>query len=144
MFQFLIDAFAAWNQVLALLMSVFFLSVGALLLGNRLYWRLGASRAEGTVIGVREAGGMYYAVYRYTLPDGSSAESNSDVGRSACAALNTGRPVHLLVFPRHPDKVADAGSYLLGIGGLAFAICGGFVLRFALTAWPITNMTWVM
>src|SRR5579871_6023856 len=145
MFAFIVQAITAWNQVLALIGAATFGAVGGLLLGNRLYWRFGAQRVHGTIIGVREtAGHMCYAMYRYAAPDGTSREAISDVGTNATAALETGRSVSLLVFAKHADKASDADNYVLDIVGAVFSLAAGLLGYYALTAWRTTWLTWAL
>jgi hypothetical protein len=145
MFAFIVQAITAWNQVLALIGAATFGAVGGLLLGNRLYWRFGAQRVHGTIIGVREtAGHTCYAMYRYAAPDGTSREAISDVGTNATAALETGRSVSLLVFARHADKASDADNYVLDIVGAVFSLAAGLLGYYALTAWRTTWLTWAV
>lgn len=144
-FQLLAQATAAFNQAGLLAGAGFSGGIGALLLGNRAYWRLAGTRVEGTIIGVRESSrGIYFPVYRYRSPDGITMDATSDTGTSATSGLETGRSRPLLVLRRQPAKATDAGSYLTEIIGgvlLGVAVAMGTI---ALTAWPITRLTWVM
>jgi hypothetical protein len=145
----LLELFAAFlaasNQAGVLLGAGLFGGLGIWLCGNRLYWRLWARRVKGTVVGVRAPGKLlYYAVYRYKLPSGKWMEATSDTGALPNPALATGRKVRLLVFKRHPDRVADAESHVLELlGGVFFAI-GAACVSVALTAWPATPLTWIL
>ena len=143
--RILFNAASAWNQAGLLLGSGFIGGIGALLLGDRIYWRVAAMRVAGTLIGVREPNrNVYYPVYRFTLPDGTSCEANSDTGSSSIAGLQTGSETPLMVFAQHPEKVAVANSWAVEIIGgilLLVAVCLGYV---ALTHWPVTAFTWVM
>jgi uncharacterized protein DUF3592 len=136
---------AALNQVGMLLGAGFFLGLGTWLGGNRLYWRLRARAVKGTVIGVRAPRKyLYYAVYRYKLPSGKWAEATSDTGALPNPDLITGHKVRLLVFKKHPTRVADASSHVLEIlGGVFFAIGAGCA-GVALAVWPVTPITWVV
>ena len=136
---------AALNQVGILLGAGFFLGLGTWLCANRLYWRLWAKAVKGTVVGVRAPRKhLYYAVYRYKLPSGKWAEATSDTGALPNPDLITGHKVRLLVFKKHPDRVADAGRHILEIlGGVFFAV-GAVCAGVALTVWPVTPVTWVV
>jgi hypothetical protein len=145
----LLELFAAiWvalNQVGVLLGAGFFLGLGTWLGGNRLYWRLWAKAVKGTVIGVRAPRKyLYYAVYRYKLPSGKWAEATSDTGALPNPELVTGHKVRLLVFKKHPTRVANASRHILEtLGGVFFAI-GAACVAVALTVWPVTPVTWVV
>jgi hypothetical protein len=135
---------AAWNQVLALTAGGFFATIGLLLVGNRLYWRLCAMRVNGVIIGVRpDDSRLYHEVYRYRLPDGSMHEATSDIGTRPDESMRTGRELALLVFRRHPDAATPVHHYVMDVVGAAFALVGALVLRFALQVWPITSSTWI-
>jgi len=135
---------AALNQVGMLLGAGFFLGLGTLLCGNRLYWRLRAKAVKGTVIGVRAPRKyLYYPVYRYKLPSGKWAQATSDTGSLPNPELVTGHKVRLLVFKKHPDRVADASSHVLEtLGGILLGV-GAVFVGVALTVWPVTPVTWV-
>ena len=142
------QALTALNQAAVLLGAGFFAGIGLLLFGNRLYWRLRARRLPGKVIGVREDKrqdkGVYYAVYRYALPTGKKVEATSDTGNNSLKGKATGHAARLLVIDRHPEKVADADSYWAEIIGGVLTAVGGVFIYIALTAWPVTELTWIM
>jgi hypothetical protein len=143
----LIAAFwAASNQVEVLLGAGLFGGLGTWLCGNRLYWRLFAKRVKGSVVGVRAPGKLlYYAVYRYKLPSsGKWLEATSDTGALPNPDLATGRKVRLLVFKKHPDRVADAESHVLELLGSFFFAIGAACVGVALTVWPATPLTWIL
>jgi Protein of unknown function (DUF3592) len=145
LFHLLAAALSAWQQAGLLLAGSFLAGLGALLLGNRIYWRLRAVRVSGKVIGVREAEKRtYYPVYRYTLPKGGRIEAASVTGRNWTSGMETGRSVPLLVFEQHPDNVAEADSRLVEIIGGILTAVGAAILYVALTAWPVTSITWLM
>jgi hypothetical protein len=143
--QLFAEFWAALNQVGVLLGAGMFGGLGTWLCGNRLYWRLLAKRVKGSVVGVRAPGKLlYYAVYRYKLPSGKWIEATSDTGALPNPDLATGRKVRLLVFKKHPDRVADAESHVLELlGGVLFAI-GAACVGVALTVWPTTPLTWIL
>jgi hypothetical protein len=139
---FLEDAPAVLNQLAVLLLSAFCAAMGALLAGNRLYWRLRAKSVPGIVAGVRAPGKLYYAVYRYKLPSGKRVEATADVGAGANPRLVTGRKLRLLVLKKHPGRVAEADTPVAEMVGWVFfaaAVIAGCV---ALSLWPITEITW--
>jgi Protein of unknown function (DUF3592) len=143
--QLLTEIWAALNQAGVLLGAGLCSGLGAWLCGNRLYWRLWAKAAKGTVVGVRAPRKhLYHAVYRYRMPSGKWMEATSDTGALPNPDLATGRKVRLLVFKKHPDRVADAGNHVLEIlGGVFFAV-GAACVAVALTVWPVTPVTWVL
>jgi hypothetical protein len=145
-FELLSTAITALNQAGLLLGSGFLGGLGALLVGNRLYWRLRATSVSGTLVGLRSSGGKtYFLVYRYKLAaTRAKVEATSDTGTRSVSGMHTGRAARLLVFPEHPDKVTDADSYIAEIiGGILFAACS-VVAYIAVTAWPVTPLTWLM
>ncbi|HWW78983.1 MAG TPA: DUF3592 domain-containing protein [Steroidobacteraceae bacterium] len=136
---------AALNQAQVLLGAGLFAGLGTWLCGNRLYWRLWAKRVKGSVVGVRAPGKLlYYAVYRYKLPSGKWMEATSDTGALPNPDLATGRKVQLLVFKKHPDRVADAESHVLELLGSVFFAIGAACVGVALTVWPATPLTWIL
>jgi hypothetical protein len=145
MFNLLVNAMSAWNQAGLLLGAALFAGLGALLLGHQLHWRLRALRVTGTIIGVRSSDrGTYFPVYRYCLPDGTSAEATSDTGSSATAGMVTGTAVRLMVFPNHPDTACATSGYTAEIIGAIFLAAGVGLMYVALTVWPVTLLTWLM
>src|SRR6266700_1201184 len=145
MFQLLIDAMRAFNQIGFMFGGFIFLGLGLLVAGHEIYWRLHATRVPGTIKGVREKGGIYYTVYRYMLPTtGAEVEATSSSGSNSISGRVTGSSVPLLVFPDKPDQAEPASSWLFTIIGLILALPGVFFLWLAFTAWPVTSMTWIM
>ena len=144
MFTLVADVSHAFNQVGLFFGALACLGLGGLMLGHSLYWRLHAQRATGTVIGVIERGGLYTPVYRYTLSDGETHEAKSDTRSSSPRGKETGRVVPLLISPHDPGQVQEATSYLSEAIGLVLAIPGVWLGYIALTAYPVTWMTWVM
>jgi len=145
MFHLLVDAMTAWNQAGLLVGAALIAALGSVLLGYQLRWRVHAQRVTGTIIGVRpSARGTYFPVYRYQLPDGTTCEATSDTGSSATSGMTTGRTVALRVFADHPDMASDANGHAALVIGLAALAAGGTLAYIALTAWPVTSMTWVM
>jgi hypothetical protein len=135
---------AAWNQVIGLLVGGLFATLGLLLVGNRLYWRLCGTRVRGVIVGVRQDDVRYYhEVYRYSLPDGSTHEATGDIGTRANESMRTGREVPLLVFRRHPDAATPVHHYVMDVLGVVFALVGSLIVRFALRTWPVTASTWL-
>lgn len=135
---------AAWNQVIALLAGGFFATLGLLLLGNRLYWRLCAQRVAGVIIGVRaDDSRCYHEVYRYRLPDGGTHEATCDMGTQPSESMRTGRELALLVLPQHPNAATPVHLYVMDVVGVVFALIGALIVRFALQAWPISSSTWI-
>ncbi len=144
MFELFIQGAQAWNQVGFFLGAAACLGIGGLILGNSMYWRVHALRAQGTVIGVISSGSTYTPVYRYTLADGQSHVAKSDTGSSLVRGKETGRVVPLMISAHNPTEAREAGSHLIDLIGLVFALPGVMFGYIALTAYPITRMTWIM
>lgn len=144
MFSYLLDAIAATNQAGLFIGALFCLGLGGVILGNSLYWRLHALRVTGTVIGVVDTGGMYTPVYRYTSPDGQTREAKSDTSSGAFRGKETGRVVPLMISPHNPGEAQEANSHLIDLIGLLLFIPGVLLAYVALTAYPVTWMTWIM
>ena len=144
MFDFLIGSVQAYNQVGMFLGALACLGLGGLTLGNALYWRVHGLRVSGTIIGVIPEGNVYIPVYRYTLPNGQSCEAKSDSGSNLLRGKETGRNVPLLISPHQPTEARDAGSHVMELIGLVIALPGLWLGYTALTAYPITAMTWIM
>jgi hypothetical protein len=138
------DASALLNQAALLAGAALFGGVGALLAGNRLYWRFWGRRVAGTVAGVRVSGRLYYAVYRYKSPAGKRYQATSDVGIGATAKLATGRKLRLLFLKKHPDRVAEAGVQVMEAVGWGCFALATLAVGLALSLWPITPPTWVL
>jgi uncharacterized protein DUF3592 len=144
MFDLLISSISAYNQVGLFLGAFFCLGLGGLLLGNALYWRLHAHRASGTIIGVIASGTTYAPVYRYIAAEGEPHEARSDVSSSGTAGKETGRVVPLMIAAHNPSSARVANSYWLEIIGVVLVVPGLVLAYIALTAYPVTLMTWVM
>ena len=144
MFSVLSDGIQAFNQVGLFIGALVCLGLGGLILGNSLYWRLHALRVTGTVIGVIQSGGMYTPVYRYTSPDGQTHEAKSDTSSGYLRGKETGLTVPLLISAHNPAEAQEAGSHLFDAIGLVLLIPGVWLGYTALTAYPVTWMTWFM
>jgi|SRR5215471_14764761 len=144
MFDLIFAGLQAWTQIGFLVGALVCLGLGGLLLGNSLYWRVHALHATGTVVGVLPKNGTYERVYRYALPNGKTQEAKSGTGRGWLKGSETGRSVPLLVSSHDPGEAREANSYLWEITGLVIMIPGIIFAYVALTAYPITIMTWVM
>lgn len=144
MFSHLVEAIAAANQAGLFVGALFCLGIGGLILGNALHWRLHALRVTGTVIGVIDKGGTYTPVYRYTSPDGQTREAKSDTSSSAFRGKETGRVVPLMISPHDPGQAQEANSHLVELIGLLLIAPGVVLAYVALTAYPVTWMTWIM
>jgi hypothetical protein len=143
-FNFIVSGIQAYNQVGMFIGAVICLGFGGLLLGSSLYWRVHAIRASGTIVGVLKEGTAYYPVYRYRLPDGQFHEAKSDTGSGSLRGMETGRAVRLMISAHKPDEARENGDYLIDIIGIAFVAPGVWLGYTALTAYPITPMTWLM
>jgi hypothetical protein len=144
MFDLIASGIQAYNQILMFIAALVFLGIGGLMLGNDLYWRVHARRASGAIIGVIANGDMFTAVYRYTLPDGQSHEAKADISTGWSKGYATGRVVPLLVSAHNPTQARSANNYLLGIMGVVFLVPGLWLAYTALTAFPVTRMTWIV
>ena len=144
MLELFADASALLNQAALLAGAALCGGVGALLSGNRLYWRVRARSVRGTVAGVRVSGRRYYPVYRYQSPAGKRFQATSDVGVGVSPKLVTGRKVRLLFLKKHPDRVAEAGIQILEAVGWGCLVLAAVAVGLALGLWPITLPTWVM
>jgi len=144
MFKMLVDGIGAFNQVGLLIGALGCAALGAVLLGNALYWRLHAVRVQGEVIGVRQRGNMFRSVYRYTLPSGQSAEATSSEGSSSLRGRDTGAPCPLLIIPERPDEVHEARSHVWTVVGAVLLSAGLWLFHVAITAWRVGPMTFVI
>src|SRR5690348_6187044 len=140
--DFISSGIQAYNQVGMFLGALMCLGLGGLILGSSLYWRFHALRATGTIIGVISANGMYTPVYRYTLPDGQTHEAKSDTSSGFVRGKETGRVVPLMISAHNPCEAQEAGSYLFDIIGIFFVMPGVWLGYTAVTAYPMTPMTW--
>jgi hypothetical protein len=144
MFDLIFQGMQAYNQVGLFIGAFIFLGIGGLILGSSFYWRVHALRAQGTVIGVIANGSTYTPVYRYTLPDGQSHVAKSDTGSGWVRGKETGRVVPLMISAHNPTEAREAGGYLFDLIGLVLAVPGALLGYIALTAYPVTRMTWII
>ena len=144
MFNLFFQGTQAFNQVGLFFGAIVFIGLGALLLGNAIKARLHGYRTSGTIIGVVTNGSSYLPVYRYTLPDGQTHLAKSNIGSSSTSGKETGRTVPLLVSANDPNDAQPANNYVFdAIGVVLFAV--GITLAYiAITAYPITKMTWIV
>ena len=141
MFDTLFDGMMAYQQILMLIGGFVCLSLGVLLAGNEVYWRMKGVRVAGIIAGVRHKGKVYYPVYRYQLPDGQIVEATSDIGSSGFSGKETGRMVPLLVFTNDPGSARPADSLAFGIVGALLTLPGALMIFLAFTRYPVTKMT---
>jgi hypothetical protein len=148
MFDLIFGGAQAYQQVGLFVGALVCFGLGAVILGNAVYWHLHALRVTGTIIGVVADGGMYAPVYRYTAPDGQTHEAKSNISSSSPAGKETGRVVPLLVSPHNPADAQQAGIRSLDsifiLAGCVMMLCGIWLGYTAITAYPVTRMTWVM
>lgn len=144
MFDMLISGAAAFNQLIAFGAALLCALLGAVLVGNALYWKLRALRVQGELIGVRQQGKTYRSVYRYTGPDGHSYEGTSNQGSSSLAGRATGASVALLVMPGDLTQVEEARSHAWTLIGIVFLATGSGLFYYAVHMWPIGPATWVV
>lgn len=144
MFELLFAAMSAFKQVAVLAGALTCGGLGALLVGSAVYWRLHAVRVQGQVIGVRQSGNTFNAVYRYTLPSGQTCEGTSLEGSDSIRGKQTGAVVPLLVVPEKPDEVQEARNHVFTVIGVALlAMCAG-LFYYAVTAFRTGPMTWIV
>jgi hypothetical protein len=138
------DAAALLNQAALLAGAALFGGIGALLAGNRLYWRFRGRSVHGTVAGVRVSGRLYYPVYRYKTPAGRRFQATSDVAAGVSPKLATGRKLRLLFLQKHPDRVAEGGVQIVEAVGWGLFVLAALCVGIAMTLWPVTPVTWVL
>lgn len=143
-FDLIISSSQAYNQVGMFFGAMICLRLGGLILVNSLYWRVHAIRALGTIIGVTTENNLYTPVYRYTLPGMQTCEARSDTGSNLVRGKETGRVVPLLISPHNPSEARQANSYSLELIGALIIAPGLWLGYIALTAYPITPMTWII
>jgi hypothetical protein len=144
MFDLFVSGIQAYNQIGFFIGAVICLGIGGLILGYSLYWRMHAVPAMGTIIGVVGKDKMYTPVYRYTLPNGETHEAKSDMSSGWTKGKETGRVVPLLVSAHNPTEARTRNNYALELMSLVFIVPGLLLGHTALTAFPVTWMTWVM
>jgi Protein of unknown function (DUF3592) len=144
MFDLVFSAFSALNQVAVFAGALCCWGLGALLVGNAIYWRLHALRVQGEVIGVRRNGNCLTSVYRYASPAGQTFEATSLEGSSSVRGRETGRLVPLWVMPDKPNEAQEAGNHLFTILGAALLGMGAVLFWFGATAWRTGPMTWIV
>jgi len=143
-FDVLVSGLGALNQVGLFIAGLVCAGFGGLFVGNAVYWRLHAVRVEGQVIGVRQKGNSFNAVYRYTLPSGQSCEGTSNEGSSSVRGKETGTLVPLLVIPEKPNQVLEARTHIFTIIGVLLFAPAAWLFYTAATLWPIGPMTWAV
>ncbi len=144
MFNLFFQSTQAFNQVGLFFGAIIIVGLGALLLGNAIQARLHGYRTLGTIVGVIPNGNGYFPVYRYTLPDGQTHLAKSNTGSSSTSGKETGRTVPLLVSAHDPNDAQPANNYVFDVIGLVLFAAGIGLAYVALTAYPITKMTWIM
>lgn len=144
MFELITSGTQAYNQVGMFVGAVICLGIGGLLLGYSVYWRVHAIRTTGTIVGVLNQNAAYFPVYRYQLPDGQFREAKSDSGSGSIRGKETGRVVPLMISAHNPNEAREAGDHLFVVIGLVFFVPGVWLGYTAVTAFPVTRMTWFM
>src|SRR5260221_545157 len=144
LFDFFVSASQAYDQIGMFIGAIVCLGLGGLILGNSLYWRIHALHASGTIVGVVSRNGTYTPVYRYTLQDGQTHIAKSNTGSGSVRGKETGRVVPLMISAHNPTEAQETDSYLFDIIGLVLIVPGVWFGYTALTAYPITPMTWIM
>ena len=144
MFDIFVGLISAFNQIGVLVAALVCGGLGALLVGNAIYWRLHAVRVQGEVIGVRQRGNILNAVYRYTLPSGQTCEATSIEGSDSTRGKQTGEVVPLMVIPEKPDEVEEARHYIFTAVGAILLALGAGLFYYAVTAFRAGPMTWIV
>ena len=148
MWELIFGGAQAYQQVGLFVGALVCLGLGALVLGNVIVWRVHSLHATGTIIGVIAEGQMYASVYRYTSPDGRTVEAKSDTSTSSVRGRETGRVVPLLIAPHSPTRAREANNYsveaILAAAGLTLVVAGLWLGHTAITAYPVTLMTWII
>ena len=144
MFELIVGTVSAMNQVAAFVAALVCGGLGGLLLGSAIYWGLHAVRVQGEVIGVRQSGNCFNAVYRYTAPSGETVEATSTEGSSSTRGKQTGTQVPLLVIPGKPQEVQEARSHVFTILGALLLAAGVGIFYIAVRSWRTGPMTWVV
>lgn len=144
MFDLVFNGMAAFQQAALFLAALFFLAIGGLFLWNEVWARLTSVRVTGNVVGVRQKGACYYAVYSYMLPSGETFESTADSGSSFIKGKETNRTTPLLVSKKDPLRVRPANSYSGGILGILLLTPGVMLARFFLASSQTTPLTWLV
>jgi hypothetical protein len=144
MFNFVVQAIQAYNQIGYFVGAVVLLGLGGLILANSLYWRIQSVRVRGVIAGVIDRGGNYTPVYQYTAPNGSSYKAKSDTSSGSTRGKETGRRVSLLISAHDPTQAREANDFLLDIIGILLVAPGFLFGYLALTAYPVTWVTWLM
>jgi Protein of unknown function (DUF3592) len=155
-FDLIVRSSQAYNQVGMFFGAMICLGFGGLILVNSLYWRAHAVRAGGIIIGVTTQNNLYFPVYRYTSQNnlyfpvyrytsqGMTCEAKSDSGSNVRRGKETGRTVPLLISPHNPTEARQANNYSLEMIGTLIIAPGLWLGYTALTAYPITPMTWII
>lgn len=144
MFDLIFNTLSAVNQAAALLAALACWGLGGLLVGSAVYWRLHAVRVQGEVIGVRQNGNCYNAVYRYVTPSGQTLEATSLEGSSSTGGKETGTQVPLLLIPDKPTEVQEARSHILTLVGVVLLAVGAGILYYTVRSWRAGPMTWIV
>jgi Protein of unknown function (DUF3592) len=148
MFELIFGGAQAYQQVGVFIAALVCFGLGALIIGNAIYMRLYGLRVTGTIIGVIPQGGMYAPAYRYTAPDGRTREAQSDVSSGTIAGKETGRVVPLCVSPHNPARATQIGlrtaDSIVSAVGAVMVLVSAWLGYTAITAYPVTPMTWIM
>jgi hypothetical protein len=142
MFTLFVGSIAAFNQIMMFAMALFFAALGGVVLGNALYWWVRARRIKGELIGVRQAGGSFHSVFRYSL-EGQSYEATSDQGSTTLQGRETGAIVPLLIIPGNFTVAEEARSHVWTLVGALSAALGAWLFHVAVRLYPVGPMTWV-
>lgn len=144
MFDTIFNAATSFNQAMLLAAGGFLLLLGGAITGNILYWRTKALRLTAKIIGVRQAGKIYYTVYEFMLPDGRVVQATSDSGSSLAKGRETGREADILVFENNPEKVRAADGYVFLAVGIVLLLAGCVMIAAGFAQGAVGEMTLLM
>jgi Protein of unknown function (DUF3592) len=144
MFDLFASTLSAVSQLATFAVALVCWGLGALLVGNAVYWRMHAVRVEGEVIGVRRNGNCLNSVYRYDLPSGESCEATSLEGSSSARGRETGTRVPLWVMPEKPHEVQERDNHVFTVIGVVFLGAGLALLFVGIRSWRGGATTWVI
>jgi len=140
-FTLFVGGIAAFKQIMMFVMALFFAALGGVVLGNALYWWARARRIQGELIGVRQDGGYFHSVFRYSLA-GQSYEATSDQGSTSLPGPDTGAIVPLLIIPGNFAVAEEARSHVWTLVGALSAALGAWLFHVAVRLYPVGPMTW--
>lgn len=152
MFDALFDAMFAWNQILLIFGGLVCLGIGVLLYGYTAGRRLSCVWAQGKIVDVRATGikddgtgkkftgEMYYPVFEYKAPDGTTRRNEDGGGSNWILGAIPGTEVKLLLDPKDAENIYRP-SFVMPLIGLMFAAPGAGMLYVAFTHFEFNIFT---